>query len=29
MIYLIGVVIVCVALALLVAVLLARVDDTD
>jgi hypothetical protein len=29
MIYLIGVVIVCVALALLVAVLLARVGDTD
>ncbi len=29
MIYLIGVVVVCVALALLVAVLLARVGDTD
>lgn len=29
MIYLIGVVIVCVALALLVAVLLARVGDTE
>jgi len=29
MIYLIGVVIVCVALELLVAVLLARVGDTD
>jgi len=29
MIYIIGVVVVCVALALLVAVLLARVDDTE